>query len=422
MGMNHLMDLLDKPLSRMVSREVERQENTLCLIASENYASPLVRFLQGSLFTNKYAEGYPGRRYYSGCEVVDGIEQLAIDRAKNLFGVAYANVQSHSGSQANQATFLALLNPGDTILSLSLDSGGHLTHGSKVNQSGKFYNIVSYGLTEEGLINYEDLEQKAKQHKPKLIIAGFSSYSREIDFTAFREVADQAGAYLMVDMAHIAGMVAAGLYPEIASTADVITSTTHKTLRGPRGGMILCQDATIARKIDKAVFPGVQGGPLMHVIAAKAVAFQEAAIPEFKEYISQVLTNAKLMANTMADKGYKIVSGSTDNHLLMVDYRHKNGVTGHDVSNALERCGIVCNKNVVPGDPLTPQVTSGIRLGTPAVTTRGIQQEDIRKISHIIADVSDAILDEERLEKVIKSSKEVVTAICKKHPLKGRFL
>ena len=402
----------DEEIKQVIINEERRQEEVLCLIASENYTSNSVRIAQGSVLTNKYAEGYPGARYYAGCSHVDSAEHLAIERAKKLFKVSYANVQSHSGSQANQAVYLALLKLGDTILSMSLDRGGHLTHGSKVNQAGKLYNIVSYNLTDEGVIDYDDLRNKAKECRPQLIIAGFSAYSRSIDFDIFRQVADEVGAYLLVDMAHFAGMVAVGLYPEMVDKADVITSTTHKTLRGPRGGLILSNDEKIAKKLNKAVFPGMQGGPFMHSIAAKAVAFNEAMSDDFKNYIDRVLNYAKIIADTLLSRGYKIVGGKTENHIVMIDYRDK-GVTGHDICEALEQCGIVCNKNMVPNDPHPPQITSGIRLGTPAIATRGLQEKDVLEVANIIADVSDHVGNKE----VIQKSKEKVKSITNAYPL-----
>ena len=387
----------DPELARAIDSERGRQEDHVELIASENYASPRVLEAQGSVLTNKYAEGYPGKRYYGGCEYVDIAENLAIERAKQLFGAAYANVQPHSGSQANAAVYLALLQPGDTVLGMSLAHGGHLTHGSPVNFSGRLFNIVSYGVdTTTGLIDYAQLESLAREHKPRMIIAGFSAYSRVIDWQKFRMIADSVGAYLFVDMAHVAGLVAAGEYPNPVSIADVTTTTTHKTLRGPRGGLILAREnGELGKKLNSLVFPGTQGGPLMHVIAAKAVAFLEALQPEFKTYQREVKSNAQLMARCLTDRGYKIVSGGTENHMLLLDLIGKD-ITGKDADAALDRANITVNKNAVPNDPRSPFVTSGVRMGTPAVTTRGFRAAEIEQLSGWIADILDNIQDEAR--------------------------
>ena len=378
----------DPELARSMSAELVRQEDHIELIASENYASPRVLEAQGSVLTNKYAEGYPGKRYYGGCEFVDVAEQLAIDRAKQLFGADYANVQPHSGSQANAAVYLAMLKPGDSILGMSLDHGGHLTHGAKVNFSGKLFNAVQYGIRpDNGEIDYDALERQALEVKPKLIIAGFSAYSRFLDFPRFRAIADKAGSLLHVDMAHVAGLVAAGVYPNPVPYADVVTSTTHKTLRGPRGGLILMKPH-LEKAINSAVFPGTQGGPLMHVIAAKAVAFKEALAPEFKTYQQQVIANARVMAETLVRRGLRIVSGRTESHLMLVDLRAKR-ITGKDAEALLGEAHITINKNAIPKDPEKPMVTSGIRLGSPAMTTRGFTEEQARQTAHLIADVLD---------------------------------
>jgi glycine hydroxymethyltransferase len=406
----------DEELAQAMAGERLRQEEHIELIASENYASPRVLEAQGSVLTNKYAEGYPGRRYYGGCEFVDVAEQLAIDRAKQLFGAAYANVQPHSGSQANAAVYLALLNPGETILGMSLDHGGHLTHGAKVNFSGKLFHAVQYGIRPDtGQIDYEELERLARAHRPKVVVAGFSAYSRILDFERFRAIADAVGAYLFVDMAHVAGLVAAGLYPNPVPLADVVTSTTHKTLRGPRGGLILARPhAELHKKFQSMVFPGTQGGPLMHVIAAKAVAFQEALQPQFKVYSAQVLANARAMTGALQERGYKIVSGGTDNHLFLVDLIDKN-ITGKEADAALGRAHITVNKNAVPNDPRPPMVSSGLRIGTPAVTTRGLQEAEVRQLSHWIADVLDAHGDESVIERV----RAQVLALCRRFPVYG---
>jgi len=406
----------DPELAQAMAGERRRQEEHIELIASENYASPRVLEAQGSVLTNKYAEGYPGRRYYGGCEFVDVAEQLAIDRAKQLFGAAYANVQPHSGSQANAAVYLALLNPGETILGMSLDHGGHLTHGAKVNFSGKLFHAVQYGIrAQTGEIDYEELERLAREHRPKVVVAGFSAYSRILDFERFRAIADAVGAYLFVDMAHVAGLVAAGLYPNPVPLADVVTSTTHKTLRGPRGGLILARPhAELHKKFQSMVFPGTQGGPLMHVIAAKAVAFQEALQPEFKVYSAQVLANARAMTGALQERGYKIVSGGTDNHLFLVDLIDKN-ITGKEADAALGRAHITVNKNAVPNDPRPPMVSSGLRIGTPAVTTRGMKEAEVRQLAHWIADVLDGHGDESVIERV----RAQVLALCRRFPVYG---
>ena len=409
----------DPELARAIAAESQRQEDHVELIASENYASPLVMEAQGSKLTNKYAEGYPGKRYYGGCEHVDVAETLAIERAKQLFDADYANVQPHSGSQANQAVYFALLQPGDTILGMSLAHGGHLTHGAKVNASGKLFNAVQYGVNEQGLIDYDEVERLALEHKPKMVVAGFSAYSQVIDWARFRAIADKIGAWLFVDMAHVAGLIAAGVYPSPLPHAHVVTSTTHKTLRGPRGGIIvLSRDAAgeaaeeIEKKLQSIVFPGIQGGPLMHVIAAKAVAFKEALDPSFKSYQQQVVKNAQAMANTLIKRGYKIVSGGTQNHLMLVDMIGKD-VSGKDAEAALGRANITVNKNSVPNDPRSPFVTSGLRLGTPAVTTRGYVEQDCVDLANWIADILDAPND----ETVIARVRDAVTAQCRKYPV-----
>lgn len=404
----------DDELYQAINNESRRQEEHLELIASENYASPRVMIAQGSKLTNKYAEGYSAKRYYGGCEYVDVAENLAIARAKELFGAAYANVQPHSGSQANSAAMMALISPGDTVLGMSLPHGGHLTHGSKVNFSGKIYNSIQYGVDEEtGIIDYNSLERLAHEHKPKLIIAGFSAYSQLIDWERFRKIADSVGAYLMADMAHVAGLVAAGLYPSPIPYADVVTTTTHKTLRGPRGGLILAKEnVDIEKRLNSAVFPGTQGGPLMHVIAAKAVSFAEALKPDFKIYQKQVIINANVMAETLQKRSYKIVSGGTVNHLLLVDLIDKN-ITGKDAEAALGMANITVNKNTVPNDPQSPFITSGLRLGTPAVTTRGFKEIEISLIANWIADVLDHIGDEFTITRV----KNQVLCLCKEFPV-----
>ncbi|HEX7115909.1 MAG TPA: serine hydroxymethyltransferase [Steroidobacter sp.] len=404
----------DPELKAALDAERRRQEEHIELIASENYASPRVLEAQGSVLTNKYAEGYPGKRYYGGCEHVDVAEQLAIERARKLFGADYANVQPHSGSQANAAAYLALCNAGDTILGMSLDHGGHLTHGAKVNFSGKLFKAVQYGLDPNtGEIDYVQVEKLAQEHRPRLIIAGFSAYSRVIDWERFRKIADSVGAYFLVDMAHVAGLVAAGIYPNPVPYADVVTTTTHKTLRGPRGGLILARhNEEIQKKLNSLVFPGTQGGPLMHVIAAKAVALLEALQPEFVAYQKQVLANARALAGGLMKRGYKIVSGGTDNHLFLVDLIDKN-ITGKDADAWLGRAHITVNKNAVPNDPRPPFVTSGLRIGTPAVTTRGFKEAEVLQLADWIADV----LDEKGSEAVIAKVREQVLEICRRFPV-----
>jgi glycine hydroxymethyltransferase len=406
----------DDELAKAMADEARRQEDHVELIASENYASPRVLEAQGSVLTNKYAEGYPGKRYYGGCEYVDVAERLAIERLKQLFGATYANVQPHSGSQANQAVYLALLSPGDTILGMSLAHGGHLTHGAKVNISGKLFNAVQYGVNEQGLVDYDEVERLAVEHKPKMIVAGFSAYSQVMDWARFRAIADKVGAYLFVDMAHVAGLIAAGVYPNPVPHAHVVTSTTHKTLRGPRGGFVIAKDAgeEIEKKLQSIVFPGIQGGPLMHVIAAKAVAFKEALEPSFKDYQQQVVKNAKAMAKTLIERGYKVVSGGTENHLMLIDLIGRD-VTGKDAEAALGKAHITVNKNAVPNDPRSPFVTSGLRVGTPAVTTRGYKETDVVELTQWICDVLDAPGD----ESVITSVREKVAAQCRKFPVYG---
>src|SRR5579863_4338712 len=406
----------DDELQDALRHELRRQEENIELIASENYVSPRVLAAQGSVMTNKYAEGYPSKRYYGGCEYVDVAERLAIERAKKLFNAAYANVQPHSGSQANAAVYFALLKPGDTILGMSLAHGGHLTHGAKVNLSGKFFNAVQYGIdTKTGLIDYEQVQKLADEHTPKMIVAGFSAYSRRIDWQKFRVIADSVGAYLFVDMAHVAGLVAAGLYPDPVNIADVTPTTTHKTLRGPRGGLILARaNEEIEKKLNSSVFPGTQGGPLMHVIAAKAVAFLEALQPEFKVYQNQVLNNARAMADALMKRGYDVVSGGTDNHLFLLDLVRKD-ITGKDADAALHKANITVNKNAVPNDPRPPMVTSGLRLGSPASTTRGFNEQDFRDLAGWMAD----ILDHMGAETVVARVREEVTALCRRFPVYG---
>ncbi len=406
----------DPDLNNAMRGEKARQEAHIELIASENYTSPRVLEAQGSVLTNKYAEGYPQKRYYGGCEYVDIVEQLAIDRAKQLFGADYANVQPHAGSQANNAVFLALLNPGDTVLGMSLAHGGHLTHGAKVNFSGKSYNAVQYGLNPAtGEIDYDEAARLAKEHKPKMVIAGFSAYSRVVDWQKFREIADSVGAYLMVDMAHVAGLVAAGVYPNPCQIADVTTTTTHKTLRGPRSGLILAKkNEEIEKKLNSAVFPGSQGGPLMHVIAAKAVCFKEAMEPAFKEYQKQVVVNARAMCGVFQSRGFNIVSGGTDNHLFLLDLVSKD-ITGKDADAALGNAHITVNKNAVPNDPRSPFVTSGIRIGTPAITTRGFKEAEAKELAGWICDVLENMGD----EKTVQAVRAKVDAICKRFPVYG---
>ena len=404
----------DSELHEAIKNEENRQEQHIELIASENYASPRVLEAQGSVLTNKYAEGYPSKRYYGGCEYVDVAEELAIKRVKELYDADYANVQPHSGSQANTAVFLALLNAGDKILGMSLSDGGHLTHGTSVNFSGKLFDAAQYGVDPKtGLIDYNEVESLAKKHKPKLLIAGFSAYSRVLDWQKFRDIADSVGAYFLVDMAHVSGLIASGHYPSPVNIADVVTSTTHKTLRGPRGGIILAKDnPDLTKRFNSLVFPGTQGGPLMHVIAAKAVAFKEALNPEFKEYQGQVIENAKMMANTLMERGFSIVSGGTDNHLVLVSLIDK-GLTGKDADAALSRANITVNKNTVPNDPCSPFVTSGLRLGTPAITTRGFGLNETRLITTWIADILDDLNNEAVIEKV----KNNVVELCAKYPV-----
>jgi len=404
----------DPPLAEAIAAERRRQEEHLELIASENYTSPRVLEAQGSVLTNKYAEGYPGKRYYGGCEFVDIAEQLAIDRAKQLFGAAYANVQPHSGSQANAAVFFALMNPGDTFLGMSLDHGGHLTHGAKVNFSGRFFNAIQYGLDPAtGEIDYAAVERLAAEHKPKMILAGFSAYSRVIDWQRFRRIADAAGAYFVVDMAHVAGLVAGGAYRSPVPHADVVTTTTHKTLRGPRGGLILAREhPELHKKLNSMIFPGTQGGPLMHVIAAKAVALLEALSPEFKAYQHQVVANARALAKSLQERGYRIVSGGTDNHLFLLDLIGRP-YTGKDADAALGRAHITVNKNAVPNDPRPPFVTSGLRIGTPAITTRGFGLDEARQVGSLLADVLDAVGDEAAERRV----RESVLALCRRFPV-----
>jgi glycine hydroxymethyltransferase len=403
----------DEELWSAMEAENQRQEEHIELIASENYASPRVLAAQGSVLTNKYAEGYPGKRYYGGCEHVDVVEQLAIDRAKQLFGADWANVQAHSGSQANAAVYLALLQPGDTILGMSLAHGGHLTHGAKVSFSGKLYNAIQYGVDDQGLIDYDQVEALALEHRPKMVIAGFSAYSRHLDFPRFRAIADQVGAYLWVDMAHVAGLIAADLYPNPVPHADVVTSTTHKTLRGPRGGLILGRaDADIQKKLNSMVFPGTQGGPLMHVIAAKAVAFKEALSPEFKDYQRLCLVNSRAMAAMAMERGYKIVSGGTDDHLFLMDLIDK-GLTGKAADQALGNAHITINKNSVPNDPQSPFVTSGIRIGSPAITTRGFGEPEAKLVMGWICDILDDINNPD----VISNVRQQVGQLCSRFPV-----
>lgn len=404
----------DPAIWQAVENEKQRQEEHIELIASENYVSPNVLAVQGSVLTNKYAEGYPGKRYYGGCEFVDIAENLAIERAKKLFGAAYVNVQPHSGSQANAAAYAAMIVPGDVVLGMSLAHGGHLTHGSPVNFSGKLYKFYSYGLhADTGEIDYEEAERLAKEHKPKLIVTGFSAYSRVVDWQRFREIADSIGAYLMSDIAHVAGLIAVGLYPSPVNIADVTTTTTHKTLRGPRGGMIMAKaNPDLEKKLNSAVFPGGQGGPLEHVIAAKAVSFQEALQPGFKAYQQQVLNNARAMAAVMMKRGYKIVSGGTDDHLMLIDLIDKN-ITGKDAEAALGNAFITTNKNAVPNDPQSPFVTSGIRIGSPAVTTRGFKEKECEQVANWIADILDDLQNTANIAKI----KNEVLALCKKFPV-----
>ena len=412
----------DPELAEAMRAEAQRQEDHVELIASENYTSPRVLAAQGSVLTNKYAEGYPGKRYYGGCEYVDRAEQLAIDRAMQLFGAAYANVQPHSGSQANAAVYMALCKPHDTILGMSLSDGGHLTHGSKVNFSGKIYNSVEYGIDAEGLLDYDALYAKARAHKPQMIVAGFSAYSRVLDWSKFRAIADEVGAYLLVDMAHIAGLVAAGVYPNPVPYADVVTTTTHKTLRGPRGGLILARDnPELTKRFKSAVFPGMQGGPLMHVIAAKAVAFKEAMSSEFRDYQERVINNAQTMSAVFIRRGYDVVSGGTDNHLMLVSLI-KKGITGKAADAALDRAHITVNKNAVPNDPKSPFVTSGIRVGTPAITTRGFDADESRQLAEWMCDVMDALAEraagrEIDVPEIEAQVRDQVKALCSRFPV-----
>lgn len=408
------IESFDPEIAKALAQESQRQEEHIELIASENYASPLVMQAQGSKLTNKYAEGYPGKRYYGGCEYVDDVETLAIERAKELFGADYANVQPHSGSQANAAVYHALVSPGDTVMGMDLGAGGHLTHGSPVNFSGKLFNIIPYGLDPEtGLVNYDEVQALATEHAPKMIIAGFSAYSQVLDWARFREIADSVGAYLFVDMAHVAGLVATGHYPSPISHADVCTTTTHKTLRGPRGGLILARrNDELTKKFNSLVFPGTQGGPLMHVIAAKAIALKEALQPDFKEYQGKVCENAKVMAAVLAERGYPIISGGTENHLMLVSLIEK-GITGKAADNSLGRAFITVNKNSVPNDPQSPFVTSGLRLGTPAITTRGFGVEETRQLTGWIADILDDLENEEIIERV----KSQVLELCARFPV-----
>ena len=406
------IDRIDPELWAAVQAENRRQEDHIELIASENYTSPAVMQAQGSQLTNKYAEGYPGKRYYGGCEYVDVVEQLAIDRARELFGAAYANVQPNSGSQANQGVFFGLLQPGDTIMGMSLAEGGHLTHGMALNMSGKWFKVVSYGLDAKEAIDYDAMERLAHEARPKLIIAGASAYALRIDFERFAKVARDVGALFMVDMAHYAGLIAAGVYPSPVPHADVVTSTTHKTLRGPRGGIILTRHEEIAKKINSAIFPGIQGGPLMHVIAGKAVAFKEALAPEFKIYQQQVVRNASAMAEVLVERGLRIVSGRTESHVMLVDLRAK-GITGKEAEAVLGRAHMTCNKNAIPNDPQKPMVTSGIRLGSPAMTTRGFGEAQARATAHLIADVLDRPQDEGRISAV----RDKVAALAREFPV-----
>ena len=405
---NLFMEKSDPEMWGAIQKEEHRQEDHIELIASENYASPAVMQAQGSVLTNKYAEGYPGKRYYGGCEFVDIAEQLCMDRLKQLYGANFVNVQPNSGSQANQAVFFALLNPGDTIMGMSLAEGGHLTHGMHLNMSGKWFNVVSYGLNDKEEIDYDAMERLAKEKKPKLIIAGASAYSLRIDWERFAKVAKEIGAYFMVDMAHYSGLIAAGVYPNPVPFADVVTSTTHKSLRGPRGGIILMNDEAMAKKINSAVFPGIQGGPLMHVIAAKGVAFREALQPAFKKYQTQVLKNADVLAKTLIERGFRIVSGRTESHVMLVDLRSK-GVTGKEAEQALGEANITCNKNGIPNDPEKPAITSGIRLGTPAMTTRGFAEDEARKTAHLIADILENPADKQNIANVGKKVSDLTS-------------
>ena len=413
MSLNDSLSHVDREVKAAIDKELHRQQTKLELIASENIVSKAVMEAQGSVLTNKYAEGYPGKRYYGGCEYVDVVESLAIERAKKLFGAEYANVQPHSGAQANMAVFFSLLTPGDVVMGMNLTDGGHLTHGSPVNMSGKYFKIIPYGVDKETeRIDYDALEKTAMESHPKMIIAGASAYSRIIDFPRLGEIAKKAGAYLMVDIAHIAGLVAAGLHPSPVPYADVVTTTTHKTLRGPRGGMILCRDAEFGKQFNKAVFPGVQGGPLMHVIAAKAVALGEALKPEFKEYQQQIIKNAAVLADTLSKDGFRIVTGGTDNHLMLVDLTSK-GITGKEAQNVLDEVNITVNRNTIPFEPRSPFVTSGIRLGSPALTTRGFKEEDIKETADIIS----LVLSDPENEEKKKEARCRVAALCDKYPI-----
>ncbi len=403
----------DPELSRAVAKEQQRQEDHIELIASENYVSPAILALQGSVLTNKYAEGYPGNRYYGGCEFVDQVEQLAMDRAKQLFGAAYANVQPHSGSQANAAAYLAMMSPGDTFLAMDLSAGGHLTHGASVSFSGKFYRAVHYGLNTEGDIDYDQVRELARKYRPKLIVAGFSAFSGRADWQCFRTIADEVDAYLMVDMAHVAGLVAAGVYPSPIEIADVTTMTTHKTLRGPRGGLILAKPHDkLHKRLNSAVFPGLQGGPLVHVMAAKAMAFKEAMQPNFKTYQQQVLSNAKMMVSVFLERGYTIISGKTENHMLLIDLSGTS-ITGKAVEVALDRVGITLNKNTVPGETRSPALTSGIRIGTPAITTRGFKEAEAKTVADLVCDGLDHMGGEAWTERV----REQVAVLCRRFPI-----
>lgn len=413
MSLNDSLSHVDPEVKAAIDKELHRQQTKLELIASENIVSKAVMEAQGSVLTNKYAEGYPGKRYYGGCEYVDVVESLAIERAKKLFGAEYANVQPHSGAQANMAVFFSLLTPGDVVMGMNLTDGGHLTHGSPVNMSGKYFKIIPYGVDKETeRIDYGALEKTAMESHPKMIIAGASAYSRIIDFPRLGEIAKKAGAYLMVDIAHIAGLVAAGLHPSPVPYADVVTTTTHKTLRGPRGGLILCRDAEFGKQFNKAVFPGVQGGPLMHVIAAKAVALGEALKPEFKEYQQQIIKNAAVLADTLSKDGFRIVTGGTDNHLMLVDLTSK-GITGKEAQNVLDEVNITVNRNTIPFEPRSPFVTSGIRLGSPALTTRGFKEEDIKETADIIS----LVLSDPENEEKKKEARCRVAALCDKYPI-----
>ncbi|WCR56200.1 serine hydroxymethyltransferase [Rickettsia asembonensis] len=413
---NNNLHETDKEINEIIKYEKARQNSVIELIASENFVSPAVLEAQGSILTNKYAEGYSSKRFYNGCEEVDKAENLAIERVKKLFNCKYANVQPHSGSQANQAVYLALLQPGDTILGMSLDSGGHLTHGAAPNMSGKWFNAVSYSVNKETyLIDYDEIECLADLHKPKLLIAGFSAYPRSIDFAKFREIADKVGAYFMADIAHIAGLVATGEHQSPIPYAHIVTSTTHKTLRGPRGGLILSNDEEIGKKINSALFPGLQGGPLMHIIAAKAVAFLENLQPEYKSYIKQVISNAKALASSLQGRGYDILTGGTDNHIVLVDLR-KDGITGKLAANSLDRARITCNKNAIPFDETSPFITSGIRLGTPACTTRGFKEKDFVLVGHMVADILDGLKNNEDNGKAEQKVLTEVTKLIKLFP------